>query len=198
MKRKRTFTVMAILLAVLVLGIGYAAVSSVTLNLSGTANISSNFDFDVKYDSSTAISYSTTDTTTDSQQPAETHPVVTGQYSGDHDATMTVWLDKDHTEAYAVYKVKNTSDKINAVLSTSVSPVGETGKSEYFTEPTAEYFTDSACTDALGSAELPHGQSAYLKVTIGLAKLPLNDVTGGTFSITTTAEPVETDLNPAP
>ncbi len=191
MKKKRTFTVMAILLAVLVLGIGYATVSSVTLYLNGTANISSNFDFTVEYDTTHTVGRSTTDTTTDSS--SQSHDVVAGAYTDTTHATMTVWLDEDHPEVYAIYKVDNKSDNINATLATSVTAVSDASKSEYFTEPTAVYYTDAACTDALGSAELPHGQSVYLKVTIGLAKAPLTDITNATYSVTTTATPVETD-----
>ena len=45
MQKRRTFTVMAILIAVLILGIGYAALTATTLNLNGTANVKANPDF---------------------------------------------------------------------------------------------------------------------------------------------------------
>ena len=195
MKKKRTFTVMAILIAVLVLGIGYATVSNVTLYLNGTANINSNFDFDVEYDTTHTVVLSSSDTTTDSS--SQSHPVVAGAYTDTTHATMTVWLDKDHQEVYAIYKVDNNSDEIDAVLTTSITSVSG-ANAVYFTEPTGVYYTDAACTDALGSEVLPHGQTAYLKVTIGLASTPLNDITGATFAVTTTAAPQETEIDQQP
>ena len=189
MQKRRTFTVMAILLAVLVLGVGYAVVTNVTLDLNGTANINANFDFTVEYDTAHSVVVNPTGVTT-LTDGTTTHPFVQGAYSSKSLATMTVWLDKDHTTAYAIYKVDNKSTGLGAKLTTTVTNFTGTGAT-YLSEPTAEYFTDAACTDALGSDTLPHGQSAYLKVTVELAKAPINDVTGATFAVETTAEPIE-------
>ena len=193
MQRRRTFTVMAILLAVLVLGVGYAVVSNVTLDLNGTGNINANFDFTVEYDTTHTVGKSTTATTTTNTTPSETHNVVEGAYTNATTATMTVWLDKDNTSAYAIYKVDNKSTELGAKLSTNVTQISG-DSSSYFTEVTAEYFADAACTDPLGNDTVPHEQSVYLKVSVGLAKAPLTDVTGATFSVVTTAEPQEVEL----
>ncbi len=50
MKKKNTFTAMVILIAVLLLGIGYAAISNITLIVNGNANIVADSDFDVEFD----------------------------------------------------------------------------------------------------------------------------------------------------
>ena len=105
---------------------------------------------------------------------------------------MTVWLDKDNTSASAVYTVKNTSSALSARLSTSVTNVSG-ASADYFSDITAVYYADSACTDPLGTDLLPANQKAYLKVTVSMAKAPLADVTNATFSVATTAEPAEAD-----
>ena len=45
MKKRKTFIAMALVIAVLVLGVGYAAISNITLNVNGTANVTANADF---------------------------------------------------------------------------------------------------------------------------------------------------------
>lgn len=189
MQRRRTFTVMAILLAVLILGVGYATVANVTLNLTGTGNIKANADFSVEYDTTHTVVKNTNDTITDG---ANTHPVVAGAYTDTANATMTVWFDNDHREAYAIYKVDNKSSELSARLRANVTQVGSQYDA-YFTDVTATYYTDANCATALGTDELTAGASAYLKVEISLEKSPLDDITGATFSVTTTAEPVEAD-----
>ena len=121
MQRRRTFTVMAILIAVLVLGIGYAVVSNVTLNLNGSANVNANFDFTVVYDTAYTPVVSPTGNTTMSDNTT-THPYVTASATTST-ATMTVWLDKDHTSAYAIFKIDNTSSLMGATLTSQVTNV---------------------------------------------------------------------------
>ena len=47
MKKKKTFMGMAIIIAILVLGVGYAAVEGVDLFVTGTANIKANAVFPI-------------------------------------------------------------------------------------------------------------------------------------------------------
>lgn len=190
MQKKRTFTVMAILLAVLVLGVGYALISNVTLNLTGTANIKANADFTVEYDTANGIDYSTTDTITDGEN---TRSVVQGTYTDATNATMTVWLDNTHRSAYAIYKVKNKSTDLSATLAASVTQISDENKNPYFSGITAAYYSDSTCNTPLGNNKLAAGATAYLKVTVTLAKSPIEDVTNASFSVTTTASPAEAD-----
>lgn len=188
MQKRRTFTVMAILLAVLVLGIGYAAVSSVTLDLNGTANIKANADFTVEYDTNHTVGKSSTDTIT---VGSDTHAVVEGAYTSTSVATMTVWLDNTHREVSAIYKIDNKSSELSASLAATITSI--TGTNETYFDPIeATYYSDAACTQALGTGDVvEHGQSAYLKVTVRLAKSPLDDITGATFKVVTTASPEE-------
>ena len=55
MKKKRTFTIMGILIAVLVLGIGYAAIADIPLLITGTANIVADSDFSVVFDTTHTV-----------------------------------------------------------------------------------------------------------------------------------------------
>ena len=192
MQKKRTFTVMAILIAVLVLGVGYATVSEITLDLNGTANIKANSDFSVIYDRNVAVVVSPNATVEDGN---ETHPVAAGAYTSDTAATMTVWLDSTYTEASAVYAVKNANPEngLSATLSADVTQISDASAAAYFGEIQADYYADSSCTTLLGTDKLNAGETAYLKVTVSLAKTPINDVTSATFSVTTTATPEEAD-----
>ena len=181
MQKRKTFTVMVILLAILVLGVGYATVSQVTLTLNGTANIKANADFTVVYDTSHTPTYSTLVTPTEAS--------VAGAYTSTSVATMTFTLDAKNPEVYAIYKIDNNSSELAASLAAAVTQVSG-DNAAYFDTITAAYYTDAACTTAL-SGNLAHGASAYLKVTVGLAKSPVTDKTGATFTVVTTATPQE-------
>lgn len=186
MQKRKTFTVIAILLAVLVLGVGYALIADVELSLNGTANIMANSDFSVVYDTEFTPAVSSMGTVTDG---TNTQTIVDGAVTNTSTATMTVWLDSTNKSAYAIYKIDNESTDLAADLSASVTPMNGTGAS-YFDEPAYEFCADSTCSTPL-SGNLEPEQSAYMKVTVGLARAPLSDITGETFSITITAAPRE-------
>ena len=188
MKKRKTFLGMAIFIAILVLGVGYAAVSNITLNLTGTGNIKANADFSVVYDTSHIVGKSTSDTV--EWTSGNNNPVVAGAYTNTTNATMTVYLDANHTSAYAIYKVDNNSSELGATLAASVTQISGTNAT-YFDDVTAVYYTDASCTTPLGNNVLAHGQSAYLKVTVSLKKSPVSDISGATYSVTTTATPQE-------
>lgn len=193
MQKRRTFTVMAILIAVLILGVGYAAITNRTLNLNGTANVKANADFTVEYDTNHTVVTSNTGTGTTFDDEGTTRTVVTGAYTSTSVATMTVWFDNTHREATAIYKIDNKSSELGASLAATITNVDESGLNEdYFDPVEAEYYSDAACTTALTSSDIVDaGHSAYLKVTVRLAKTPLDDITGATFTVVTTATPQE-------
>ena len=156
MRKRKTFIVMIIFLAVLVLGVGYAAISNITLNLNGTANIKANADFSVVYDTTHTVGKSTNDTVAWAEN--NNQPVVAGAYTNTTTATMTVYLDSSHSSAYAIYKVDNNSSELGATLAANVTQVSG-NNAQYFDSITAAYYTDANCTTAL-SGKLAHGQSA--------------------------------------
>lgn len=189
MKKRNTFIAMAILLAVLILGIGYAAVSNVTLNINGEANVKANADFTVVFDQEHTVVKSTTDTiawtTTDMK------PVVAGAYTDDLNATMTVYLDKDHRTASATYKIDNKSEELGSTLTAAVTPVdGE--YADYF-EITKEFTDKDSAPFAEGTSVLAAKDSAFVKVTVTLKKLPVEDIAGKTFKVQITADPKDSD-----
>jgi len=195
MQKRRTFTVMAILIAVLILGVGYAAITTDPLNLNGTVNVKANADFTVVYDTNHQVAVSNTGTgstfvDTD-VTPNVTRTVVSGAYSSTTLATMTVWLDYTHREATAIYKIDNKSSELKASLTANITNIAEGEVEEGFFDPVeAAFYSDASCSTPLTSGDtIGPGQSAYLKVTVRLAKTPLDDITGATFNIVTTATP---------
>lgn len=188
MRKKKTFMGMAIIIAMLVLGVGYAAVNGVTLFVSGTSNIKANADFSVDF---------VTDHTIGVSSNAEVDwndgkvKVVSGAYTDTQHATMTVYLDSTTRSVHAIYKIKNNSPELAANVATTIStPFGENHK-DYFTAETKLY-TDEECTQELATdTKLGPNAEIYLKVTVSLAKLPVNDISNATFEVTVNATPVE-------
>ena len=90
-------------------------------------------------------------------------------------------------------KNANPSNGLAASLSADVTQISDATASAYFGDITADFYSDSSCTALLGNTKLNGGDTAYLKVTVSLAKTPINDITSATFSVTTTATPEEAD-----
>ena len=189
MKKRKTFTVMIIFIAVLILGIGYAAISNITLQLNGTANIVADSDFSVEYDTSHTVGL--TASSGQVTMGSNTYAPVAGAYSSTTLATMTVYLDKNHTSVSACYKIDNKSTTLAAQLSATITQIASPN-SAYFGTITHGFYSDSACSTAL-SGNLAAGSSAYLKVTVPKGSTePAEDVTGASFSVEITATPQTT------
>ena len=186
MKKRRTFTVMIILIAVLVLGVGYAAISNVILNITGSANIVADADFSVVFDTGHTV---TVTPSTNVSFGGSNHPVAAGAYTDTLNATMTVYLDKNNTSASACYKIDNNSSTLAASISPSVTtPIGSPNTAYFGTISTALY-SDSGCSTAF-SGNVAAGQSVYLKVTVPKGNTePAQDVADATFGVTITATP---------
>ncbi|MBQ7104519.1 MAG: hypothetical protein IJN90_01535 [Bacilli bacterium] len=168
MKKRKTFIAMALVIAVLVLGVGYAAISNINLTINGTANVTANADFTVEFDT--------------------THEVTNGAYTDAKTATMTVNLSNDVKTATAVYKINNKSTELGATLTANVANDDET-LNKYVEFATAFYANEN-CTEAL-NGPVAHGQTAYLKVTANLKQNPAQDVKDKVFTVTITAEPAD-------
>ena len=160
MKNKKTIIALTILLAVLALGIGYATITNITLNITGSAAATASGDnFKVKFDSTVT--------------PTGTN--ATGTITGDRTAEITVsGLTTRGNAATATYTVKNESTDLGATLSANV-----TGN----TNPT---FFDVDCS--FGTTTLTPGGSTTVTVTVTLLKTPATDQTG-TVAIALVAEP---------
>lgn len=176
MKKRKTFIGMALVLAILILGVGYAAINTVNLNINGTANVTANADFKVVFDEQDAI---------------EVNGGASGaaaQYTGELTATMTVSLDSTNTEQTAVYKIDNNSSELSATLVANVTN-DDTTLNKYVNVET-QLYADENCTQAL-NGPVAKDESAYLKVTATLVNNPAQDVQGKTFTVTVTANPAD-------
>ena len=186
MKQKRTYIIMIILIAVLMLGVGYAAISNVTLNLNGTANIAADSNFSVEYDTTHTVGL-----TADSGNVTlggNSYAPVAGAYTDATHATMTVYLDKNHTSVSACYKIDNKSTALAATITPNVTQIASPNNA-YFGTITTGLYSDSNCSTSF-SGNVAHGSSVYLKVTVPKGSTePSQDVTGASFSVTITAEP---------
>lgn len=172
MKKRKTFIAMALIIAVLVLGVGYAAITNVNLDINGTANITANADFVVKFDTG--------------HTPSVTN--ASANYTGDTNATVTVNLDSTNKVATAILKIDNNSSELSANLEATVGNV-DADLAKYATI-TTELCSDATCDTTL-SGVVTKGTSAYVKVTANLIKNPAQDVKDKTFSVSLVASPVD-------
>lgn len=168
--KKRT-GIIGVLIAILVLGIGYAAMSGVTLNITGTGtmNVDDN-NFKVHYDT-------TVTPTTTLASGTTTGATATASYTDDQNGTLTITgFTKKDDSATATYTIINESDDINATLGT---PVIGTYNSEYFT-----------VTSTVGSPTLAYGGATTTQtVTVTAVKTPTTTDQTTAITVTLNAEP---------
>lgn len=164
MKKKRTLLGLALLVAVLILGVGYAALTSIDLDLTGTVNVSpSDANFKVVWSEGT---------------PANTEDSVS--VVGSKSVTFTVnSLKAVGSTATATFKIKNNSGAgINAIVSVPTIEEGDEN-ADYFTVTTN--YGDSAIT-------LAPTEDKEVTVTVTLDKAPVDEDITGTFTITLKAD----------
>jgi hypothetical protein len=118
MRKRKTFIGMFIIIAILILGVGYAAINGIELFVNGTANVKANADFTVEYDTEHTVALSTTEKV---EWTSGDVAVVSGEYTDSTSATMTVYLDSTHRNASAVYKIVNKSQELKATVDANVS-----------------------------------------------------------------------------
>ena len=168
MKKKRT-GIIGILIAILVLGIGYAAVSYVTLTIEGTGAITSTqSNFVVVYTGVSLASKSSNDITT------------TQSASGTTGSFTVTGMTKKGDYAEFTYTIENQSEGLSAVLGNPVIASGY--NSEYFTVTST---TNSPTTLTSTGATNTTTQT----VRIEAAKTPTADQTSNTVTITLQADP---------
>ncbi len=172
MKSKKTFLGVGLLLAILVLGIGYAAITGTNLVISGTATASPN-------DDNFKVTFDTTATVTTGSYTSKTDGAVTvaGEYTDEYNATITVsGLTNIDDYATATYTIHNESDDLDASLAAAITTGAD---SSYFDVSYA--FKDDATT-------LAHGSSTTVTVTVKLKKTVIEEKTENVeITITPTA-----------
>lgn len=169
MKKKKSMIVLVILVAILVLGIGYAIVSDVNLTISGTLSTPEEA-LDVVISAATPNAAATGD-------PIPAHAFGTVTAPAGLTATITALLDTVGASGQktVTYTIKNNETDVDALVTLSSIKFGEADSDEYFT-----------CTTSLGSGiTVPAGSTATFTVTVGLQKMPIES-TDATKTVTVT------------
>ena len=163
MKNRKKMITTALIALVLLLGVGYATVSSVSLNINGTANAESK-ELQVFYDG--------TNSGTSAKVTAISSPVKT------REATFTVenmTLDETVT---MTFEVKNYETDVNATL--AAPSVTQNTNQEYF-----------QVTTSCDKTTLNAGETATITVNVKLIKTPVTDEAGSTtVTVAMAASPV--------
>ena len=172
MKNRKSLLGLVLIVMVLVLGIGYAVVSSVTLDVTGTAATETK-DLDVVISAAnpndtTGITYGTV------SNPVDTHATIK--------VTDMTGISDTRTVTYTV--ANRESDLSAKVYVASASDI-KISKSEFFDVATS-------ITGVANAITIPAGGSATFTVTVSLSKMP---ITAGdsstTIGIDITADPVQ-------
>ena len=185
MKKKRTYTVLAIIIAVLALGIGYAAATS-TLTVHGNSTITSDFVLDVNFVDTITKSSSATFTS-----ESATVNAIDASIVDELNVNVTFNFNKDNKDLYVVIPVKNNSEELDATVAVGTITQISGGNAGYFNDVTATLYSDSGCSSAF-SGTLAKGATAYLKVEQSVKNIPANKVTAQAWSVTLTATGVDT------
>ena len=195
MKKRKGKLLIAILLAVVALGIGYAAITGVNLLINGSATAkatATDEDFIVHFNdfdqNGTYIVYSEDAGSDSFTQTFDTVKHITaGSNTTDKSASITVANDRLSADVAVsnmtnvgdtvvlTIPVINESNGINADLSIDI----ENNNSEYFN------VTSETATNTLNA-----GGTTTISVTVEVIKVPENNDVEGTFTVTLTADPV--------
>ena len=163
MRKTNKIIIAVILISIMLLGIGYAAIQNITLNVTGTVIADpSQANFTVKFSGTPEVSDSTK---------------VTAAITNDISATINVeGLTAKGDTVTAIYTVQNTSTDLSADLSVATTNSNE----EYFVIDTE-----------LGKTSLIAGEATTLTVTVELIKTPIIADERSTIGIQLTAIPVQ-------
>ncbi len=165
MKNKKKFYVVGLLVFVLVLGIGYAAVSTVGLNIDGTASVKSE-NLKVSFNGVTEVS--------------EEEKVVANSTDNSLDATISVSDLTLNEIVTATYTIKNEETDVNA----NITKKTITNDKEEFFEVTTSVDESPTTVDANGTAKVT--------VTVKLIKTPIEaDDSTANIQIDLDANPVQ-------
>lgn len=169
-KQKKT-VLLVMIMATLVMGIAYAAVSNITLTITGTASTTASSDnFKVYF---TAVK--STSSSTDVQASVT---------SGERTATLNVSnLTKKGDSAWAIFEILNASNDVDAESVTVTKHEVDTT----IIDITAEMC--DAEGGSISSTELASGAKTYVKVTAKLLQTPTADDTSTTINVELTATP---------
>ena len=169
--KKTLQIVLIVLVAVLTLGIGYAAISAVNLIINGNATANpSDTNFKVKFLNETGV------TPTITSEDGGTGDI---SVSSDTTATFNITgLDAVGESATANFKVKNESNAIGAKIGVTA------------TNSNQEYFK---ITVTVVDDELQAGDETDVRVKVEMIKTPVNNAVTTSITTTLTASPLENE-----
>ena len=197
MKRKEGKLFLGILIAVLVLGIGYAAITGVNLIINGSATAKATGqqeDFNVHFDNLVStgnyIAYTETAESDSLTQSFINEKKVTAA-SGQTDKAASITVSNDQLSAdVAVSNMTNVGDTVTLTIPVINESDGiKANLSASIVNNNEEYFNVTAepATDTLNGS----GATTTITVTVSVIKVPkVNDVEGR-FTVTLTADPAE-------
>ena len=163
MKNRKKMITTALIVLVLLLGVGYATVSSVSLNINGTANAETK-ELQVFYDGTNS---GTSAKVTAISSPANTRA-----------ATFTVENMTLNETVTMTFEVKNYETDVNATL--AAPSVTQNANRDYF-----------QVTTSCDKTTLNAGDTATITVNVKLIKTPVTDETGSTtVTVAMAASPV--------
>ena len=163
MKNRKKMITTALIVLVLLLGVGYATVSSVSLNINGTANAESK-ELQVFYDGTNS---GTSDKVTAISSPVNTR-----------EATFTVENMTLNETVTMTFEVKNYETDVNATL--AAPSVTKNTNEEYF-----------QVTTSCDKTTLNAGETATITVNVTLTKTPVSEEAGSTtVTVEMAASPV--------
>ena len=163
MKNRKKMITTALIVLVLLLGVGYATVSSVSLNINGTAKAESK-ELQVFYD---GVNSGTSAKVTAISSPVKTR-----------EATFTVESMTLNETVTMTFEVKNYETDVNATL--AAPSVTQNTNEEYF-----------QVTTSCDKTTLNAGDTATITVNVKLIKTPVTDEAGSTtVTVEMAASPV--------
>ncbi len=195
MKNKRNAIVAFLLVAVLCLGIGYAAVSD-NLYINGTLNVTAGdptdptSPFNTEFDADVFFSNAEIDTTTTANKGTEGNELITATIGDEDENEATRGQDDVITVNVSngafdgqneIIVIKATVKNANETQSAKVTVAGPQNLNDHFT------VTIDKTTEQTIAAE---GECVYT-ITIELVKIPADDIKNAEFTITFTAVPGE-------
>lgn len=170
---KKKYGVIAILIAIVFLGVGYAVISNVNLNVNG-AQATVNADpanFRVKFDEESTFAYS--------GNPAGSTVEVTRL--DDINATFTInGLTKKGDKVTITYPIINDSADLKAAL-----------EAPTITNDNTDYFNVRTTSPAVGTEIAAEGGTANLVLEVEVIKTPVDDNETANITATVVASPVQ-------
>ena len=163
MSKTSKIILVTIVATCILLGLGYAAITNITLNIAGTASATADSgNFKVRFTENVSVSESA---------------YVTATRTGDHTATIAVsGLTSAGQSVTATYEIKNESSDLSADLSVDTS------------NDNTEYFKISS---QLAKSSLTANETTTVLVTVELTKTPIDEDVSANVGVSLTAMPVQ-------